>query len=177
MMGVLNELRIIRDHFHFRLIRRTRPLTIHTECIHRDNVWEAAQRFVNSGKKAIWHVITPANFEFVNAETGCSTDRAAWEKVLLSRYRWLKEHGQKIELHVHLRVKMHLYESRPEAERDAKEKIEHACSWLRSNGFSPAEVVFGWWSCDDFAKGVASRLGLRTVGRLDYYFIHDYDLV
>lgn len=176
-MGALDELNIIKDHIHFRIIRRTRPLTIHTECLHKDNVWKAAQRFVNSGGKAIWHVATPVNFDFVKAESGCNLSLDAWKRRILERYRWLQKHGQQIDVHVHLRVKMELYDSNAECNKDIEGKVAGAVSWLRKNGFSPKEIAFGWWSYNDFAVDVARRHGLRTVETLDYYFIHDYDLL
>ena len=51
-----------------------------------------------------------------------------------------------------------------------------ACDWLRDNGFHPSEIVFGWWSYDEAAAAAAKSCGLNVVKRLDYYFIHDYDL-
>ena len=118
MMGLCGEIRIIKDHFYFRVIKRTRPLTIHTESLHKEGIWKAAKKFVESGGTAIWFVVTPVNFDFVNTESGCSLSRRSWEKLILERYRWLSEHGQKIEVHVHLRVKMKLYDSEHEAKKD-----------------------------------------------------------
>lgn len=177
MMGILGELRIIKDHIYFRIIMHTRPLTIHTECLHKDNVWKAVQRFVNSGGKVIWFVITPVNFDFVKIESGCVLSPSTWEKTILKRYQWLRDHGQQIEAHVHLRVKMGLYDSEAEAKKDIEKKVSGAAQWLRKNGFNISRVVFGWWSYNDFAIAVARENGLKTVKRLDNYFIHDYDLV
>lgn len=176
-MSLKSELGIVKDHIYFRIITKTRPLTIHTECLHKDNVWDSAQRFVNSGRKAIWYVVTPSNFDFVKAESGCSLDRSRWEKTILERYLWLQEHGQQIEAHVHLRVKMGLYDSPSEARKDAESKIKDAAGWLRKNGFNPTKIVFGWWSYDDYAAKIAEKNNLNLTQRLDNYFIHDYDLL
>ncbi len=176
-MNILGELGIIKDHIHFRIIKRTRPLSIHTECLHKDNVWAAAQHFVDSGRKAIWFVVTTANYDFVKAESGCMEDAKELERTVAERYKWLQAHGQQIELHVHLRVKMELYDSGREAAEDIRRKITDGVSWLKSNGFNPKEIVFGWWSSDKTAEDFAAEQGLRTVRRLDYYFIHDYDLL
>ena len=176
-MNPFKELGIVKDHFYFRMIKRTRQLTIHTECLHKENVWEAAQRYVDAGNKAIWYVVTPVNFDFVHAESGCRLSRQAWEKTILKRYKWLEAHGQRIEAHVHLRVKMHMYDSSEERRKEVKHKITGAAAWLRKNGFRPEKIVFGWWSFNDFALETARRLGLEPTRRLDYYFIHDYDLL
>ncbi len=176
-MGILGELRIIKDHIYFRIIRCTRPLTIHTECLHNDKVWDSAKRFVASGKKAIWYVITPVNSGLANREAGCDMSRRSWEKTTLKRYLWLRDHGQQIEAHVHLRVKMGLYSSEKEARGDKEMKIRGAASWLRKSGFSPSRIVFGWWSFDEHAARIAEEEGLKVTQRLDYYFIHDYDLL
>lgn len=177
IMGIFREIKIIKDHFYFRIIRRTRPLTIHTECIYNDNVWKSIQQFVLSGKKAIWYVITPVNFNLVLRESSHAMDRKLWEKTILKRYNWLREHGQQIEAHVHLRIKTALYDSENEARKDEETKIRGAASWLRKNGFNPSRIVFGWWSFDRYAVRLAAEEGLKVTKRLDYYFIHDYDLL
>jgi hypothetical protein len=174
-MKIADELRIIKDHWYFRLIKRTRPLTIHTECMHKENVWEATKKFVNEGGFGIWYVVTPVNYEFVKAQSGCRLSEQDFEKTILERYKWLQDHGQKIQAHVHLRVKMHMYS--PEEREDIGRKITDATKWLRKNGFEVDEIVFGWWSDDQEAVEIAGKNGLKKIGRLDYYFIHDYDLV
>ena len=176
MMKAIGELRIIKDHIYFRIIRRTRPLTIHTECMHKDNVWGAVQRVVYYGGNAMWFVVTPVNFDFVRTETGCGLKAQQWERIVLERYKWLAEHGQQIETHVHLRIKMSMYDSDEAMKRDVNAKILGAVSWLKNNGFNPSMIVFGWWSCNGFAIAAAKKAGLKTVERLDNYFIHDYDM-
>ncbi|MBN3037057.1 MAG: hypothetical protein JW834_01285 [Candidatus Diapherotrites archaeon] len=173
-MKLLDELRVWRDHWYFRWVKRTRPLTIHTECLHKDNVWKAAQGYVGSGRKAIWYVVTPVNMDFVRAETGCDFGEKEYEKTILERYKWLQEHGQEIQAHVHLRIKMSMYEP---SSKEPQEKIMKSVEWLRRNGFKVDKIVFGWWSFDDKSQAVAESLGLRVTQRLDNYFIHDYDMV
>jgi len=176
-MKMFGELNIIKDHIHFRIIKRTKPLTIHTECMHKENVWKSAQQFVNMGGRAIWFVVTPVNFDFVQTETGCAMNRGKWERTIADRYKWLAEHGQQIEAHVHLRVKMSMYDSERMMENDARSKITGAAAWLNKNGFKPSRIVFGWWSYNRFAVNTAKEYGMDTVKRLDNYFIHDYDLL
>lgn len=176
-MNIFGEIGIIKDHLYYRVIKRTRPVTIHTECLHKENVWKAAQEFVSSGRKAIWFVVTPVNFDFISVESGCRMKKSEWENVVLERYKWLQSHGQTIELHVHMRVKMGLYDTESEADEDVESKVNGAYKWLKDNGFSPSKIVFGWWSCNQHAIDVARENGLQTAKRLDNYFIHDYDLL
>ncbi len=176
-MDAFGELRIIRDHVHYRRIKRTRPLTVHAECLHDEQVWKAVKKFVTRKRSAIWYVLTPVNFDFVAAETGCTTSKKEWEKTVVERYKWLKNHGQRIEMHVHLRVKMGLYPSKEEMKKDVRAKIGGAVSWMRKNGFNPKKVVFGWWSFNDYAISVARGFGIEPTGRMDYYFVHDYDFL
>jgi len=53
--------------------------------------------------------------------------------------------------------------------------ITRAYKWLKSNGFNPRKVVFGWWIHDDEMERVAEKLGLEVVKYFDYYWFHDYD--
>lgn len=176
-MQIAKELQIMKDHWYFRLIKRARPWAIHTECLHKANVWQAAKMYVDSGMNAIWFVLTPANYEFVKAESGVNTSRKTWERILLERYKWLRDHGQEIQLHVHLRIKMDLYTSGAELDKDVKNKISDSVKWMKTKGFDVNKIVFGWWSYNRHAAAIAESHGLRVINRLDYYFIHDYDLL
>lgn len=169
-------MRIVKDHWHFRSIKRTRPWAIHTECMHKENVWKATQKFVKSGNSALWFVVTPENFDFVKTETGVSMDQKKWEKTIADRYKWLKDQGQEIQLHVHLRIKMSMY-SKEEAIKDIEKKISGSIRWLKNIGIVPDKIVFGWWSFNDYAVKFANKNNMQVMGRLENYFIHDYDLL
>jgi len=175
-MSLIRELRIIKDHWYFRTVKRTRPWAIHTECIHKDNVWKAVQKYVKSGRKDIWYVVTPENFDFVKTEAGVDISQNEWKKKILKRYKWLKDNGQEVQLHVHLRIKMNLYTGE-EMKKDVDKKVAGGLRWLKKNGFDPTSIVFGWWSYNNYAISVAKKHGLHISQRLDNYFIHDYDVI
>jgi len=149
----------------------TKPITIHTEAIQVDSVWEKIKEFA-SKNKAEWFVLTPVNFEYAKYSIGFEGNKKEYEKIILERYRWLQERGQTIQLHVHVR---HLPETVSKKEKE--EMIKDGYAWLKSNGFNPTKIVFGWWIHDDVMELMAKKLGLEVVGFYDYYFFHDYDFI
>jgi len=173
-MNILGEFKIIKDHIYFRIVKKTRPWAIHTECLHKNKVWDKVKEYVKKGKKTVWYVITPVDMDFVQVETGCDLTKAEYEKVLVERYKWLEQNGQELQLHVHLRVKMNMYE---DEDKKIEEEITNAYNWMKKNGFNPNKIVFGWWSYNKKAENTANQLGLEVSTRLDNYFIHDYDLL
>ncbi len=176
-ISAMSELSIIYDHLRYKLVRRTRPLTIHTEALHKERVWSAVQKWVEAGNKAVWFVVAPMNWDFVSAEMGVSLSRKEYESVLLERYRWLQQHGQEIQAQIHLRILPQMYESEAEEKKDLEEKVAGSIKWLKANGFPVTKIVFGWWSFNQQAAAFAQQLGVDPVRRRDYYFIHDYDFV
>lgn len=176
-MCILNEFKIIRDHWYFRMIKRTKPWAIHTEAIDNEHVWKGVQNYVKSGRKDIWFVVTPINFDFVHTQSSITTTKKKWEKLMIERYKWLKDNGQEVQIHVHLKIKMDLYKNDRVRKKDINDKITKAVKWMRNNGFDTDKIAFGWWSYNDYAIEVAKKLGLETVERLDNYFIHDFDLI
>ncbi len=172
----MSELSIIYDHLRYKIVRRTRPLTIHTEALHKERVWAAVQQWVEKGNNAVWYVLAPMNWDFVVAEMGVSLSKKEYEKLILSRYRWLQEHGQEIQAQVHLRILPQMYESEAE-EKDVEEKVSGSIQWLKNNNFPVNKIVFGWWSFNQQAVDIAKKAGCEPVKRRDHYFIHDYDFV
>lgn len=175
-MSITNEFRIIRDHLKLKIIRKTRPLTIHTEAIYNEDVWRAVKAFVNSGKKAVWYVLAPTNLDYVRVHFDFRGRPEEYERTILKRYKWLAEHGQEIQLHVHLLKEMYMYGPRSRALAEQKKKISDAVEWMRANGFDVKKIVFGWWMYDRDSVAIAAKLGLKTIKRTDFYFIHDFDL-
>jgi len=174
-MKLINEFRILRDHTKFLLLSRERP-HIHTEVIHSDIGWKAIKDFVNSGKDAVWFVLTPVNIDFVRATFGYNGVEKGYEKIILPRYRWLESNGQEIQLHVHLHVALNLFTD-DSSSRIQENKIKPAVSWMKKNNFHVNKVVFGWWSYNHISLDIAKKYGLKTINRLDSFYLHDYDLI
>jgi hypothetical protein len=148
-----------------------KPTAFHTEAIHNDRVWLEVKEFVKK-HDAEWFVITPVNFEFAKAMHGFNGTKRGYEKIILRRYKWLQDHGQKIQLHVHLG---HFIETISRKEQE--EKIVKAINWLKKNGFNFNKIVFGWWSFNKTSEEIASKHGLTMAKYFDYYNMHDYDLI
>ncbi len=179
-MGIIKELHVIYDHYKFKLLKKTKPLTVHTEAIFNDKVWEKVQEFVKSGRKVVWFVITPANYEYAIGEIGLDPKKISKEqysKILLERYKWLQENGQEIQLHVHTIRFPEMYMSKEGLVADHESKIKEALEWLRNNGFNVTKIVFGWWSYNGDSIDVAKKYGLETVREMDHWFTHDFDML
>ncbi len=171
------ELKVIKDHYRFRVIKRMRPLHIHTEALYKDEVWKRVQQFVESGRSAVWFCLTPVNYEYINIEFGCKLSKAQYEKVLLQRYKWLADHGQEIQLHVHMRVLPELYDSPEESLREQETRLKAALAWMKKHGYSPTKIVYGWWAEDENSRQLAKKYGLENQLRFEHYYIHDYDFL
>ncbi|MBU0953696.1 MAG: hypothetical protein KKA90_04765 [Nanoarchaeota archaeon] len=175
--NIFGELKVIWDHYRFRVIKRTRPLHVHTEALYKDTVWKRVQDFVNSGKSAIWYCLTPVNYDYIKVELGCHLSKEEYEKTIIERYRWLAAHGQKIQLHVHMRVLPQLYETQQESRAFQEEKLSWAVEWMKKHGFLMSELVYGWWSEDENSRFLAKKHNLALQNRFEHYYIHDYDFL
>jgi hypothetical protein len=149
-----------------------KPTAVHTEAIHVNKVWEEVKKFTKKNNNVEWFVITPLDFEFAKAMHGFKGTRKQYERILLERYRWLQENGQRIQLHVHLK-----YFIENVSKKEQEEKVTKAINWLKANGFSFDKIVFGWWSYNKISEEIVSKHGLSMPKYFDYYNMHDYDLV
>jgi len=161
---------------YYRFARMTfnkifKTTAVHTEAIHNDKVWEKVKEFVKN-QDAEWFVLTPVDFEFAKTMFGFGGTAKQYEKTILQRYKWLQEHGQKIQLHVHLRYFVSMV-----SKKEQEEKIEGAINWMKKNGFDFDKIVFGWWSYNKISEEIVSKHGLVMPKYFDYYNIHDYDLI
>jgi hypothetical protein len=164
-----DNMRNVLYFIRMQMNRFLKPTAIHAESIHIDRVWEKAKQYAGH-KKATWFVFTPENFKLVKETLGFKGSKKEYERILIKRYRWLKNHGQRIQLHVHLR-----YFPDTMKESDINKKINKSFKWLAKNEFLPTEVVFGWWIWPKCAEVLANKLGLKVVKYFDYYWFHDYD--
>jgi peptidoglycan/xylan/chitin deacetylase (PgdA/CDA1 family) len=172
-----NEIKVILDHYKFKMLRHMGPITVHTEAVFNEKVWKAIQDFVDSGRKAVWYVITPTNYEYAVGEVGFKGTKKQYEKIILQRYKWLQEKGQEIQLHVHTIRYPEMYMSKSELEKDHRKKISEAVKWMRSNGFDVKKIVFGWWSYNNDSIRIAKDYGLETVREMDFWSTHDFDMI
>ena len=167
----MSELSRIANHYKAKLLRHTRIPTIHCEAIHNDRVWKNVKYWVKKYHRAIWFVITPVNYEFIQVEVG-APPKPEWEEIITRRYTWLKSRQQELQPHVHLRLKPMFFSSKSWQEA----KIKSAVSWMESSlGVKPDKIAFGWWSFNRDSVKISKSLGLDVVKRMDYFYTHDFD--
>lgn len=152
---------------------------MHVESIHKDLVWEKVKE---SYGEYVYFVVTPVNYDYVKLRFDPGP-REEWEGKILERYKWLKDKGCRIELHIHLltgyvasriirSIKLwrlgYSYQF---------QMIQDGKSWLENNGFKPTEFVPGWWLKNEATEKAVKELGLKLVNRDDYEVIHDFELI
>lgn len=169
-------MRIKRDYFgalkrfYEWLISRFKPLTVHTEAIMIDDVWEEIQKKVKNKEVLKWYVMTPANYDYYKSSFNIKLSKKEVEKIMVNRYKWMIENGQKIELHIHLSLTMQTI-TYDEQERLFVESIR----WFKKKlGITPREFVPGWWSYDSNTLKICKKLNLDMIHPRDYDYTHDY---
>jgi len=182
-MNMLNsigtEIKNIFIHYKYAITKVSkRPITFHTETVFNDRVWKKVVKFVEAGNKAIWFVITPVNYDFARTDHGLRLSKKEYEKVLIKKYNWLKEHGQEIQLHLHLsRVIIDMYDSKEQNISEQEEYFKQSIGWLKKNGFEVSKIAFGWWNYDKNSMRIAKKYNLEVVKQYDYYWLHDFDFI
>lgn len=155
------------------LVSRFKPLTIHTEAIMIDSVWEKIKDQVKKGKIQKWFIMTPANYDYYKADFSISLSREKLSEIMKKRYKWMLEHKQKLELHIHLSMIMDNM-SYKEQEALFKESI----TWTKKElGIEVKEFVPGWWSYNQDTLKILKKFNLKLITPKDYDFIHDYNWV
>ena len=158
-----------RDWF----ISRFKPLTVHTEAIMIDPVWEKIKEEVARKKVLKWYVMTPSNIDYFKSDFNVKMSKQKLSKVMKDRYRWMLKKGQKLELHIHLSLVMNNVTYK-EQEKLFKESI----NWMKKElGINVKEFVPGWWSYNKDTLKICKNYGLKIIYPKDYDFTHDYHWV
>lgn len=155
------------------LISRFKPLTVHVEAIMIDSVWEKVKKEGLGEKVLKWYVMTPANRDYFRSEFNVYMSKEKLSKVMKERYTWMIEHGQKLELHVHLSHIMSNITYK-EQEKLFKESI----NWIKKElGIEVKEFVPGWGIYNKDTIKLCSKFGLKMIHEKDYDFTHDFHWV
>lgn len=150
-----------------------KPLTVHTEMIIDDKVWEEIKKKVENNEVHTWYLITPINSNIFYALFRLKMNTASYEKTLIKRYLWLKKKKQRLQLHVHLCKNMKNI-SYIEQEFLIKKAIE----WFEDNlNLKVNEMVPGWWKCNKDTKSILDFLNIKLIKRFEYQDCHDYDWI
>jgi len=158
---IINNLRVIG-----------KPLTVHAEAIVLDNVWEEVKKLALSRKIKTWYVVTPANYNYLKEFLNIKMNKKKFSSTLEERYKWMLNHSQKLELHVHLNIIMNI--TKVKQEKLIKESIEWANNKL---GIRFSEFVPGWWTDNFETREILRKYNLKRIKRTDFKSMHDYDLI
>jgi len=150
-----------------------KPLTVHTEMIVNDRVWKEIQKKALNDEVYTWYVITPTNFDLFKELFTLKMDKGEFESKLIERYIWLKEHDQRIQLHVHLSKDLQSMDK-----TEQRTKIIKSIAWLEDHiHIIVGEVVFGWWNFNQDTRDILFELEIDLIKRFQYQDCHDYDWI
>lgn len=167
-----NYLKAIKSKIDW-FLSRFKPLTVHTETLALDTVWNKVKEKVENKDIFKWYVMTPSNKDYFKSEFNINLSKRETSEILKERYKWMIEQGEKIELHIHLSLIMDNM-SYDEQEKLFKESIK----WFEEElGIKPAEFVPGWWSYNSDTLKLCKKYGLKMIKEHNYDYIHDYDFV
>ena len=156
---------------HLRVMGK--PLTVHTEMVVDDDIWEKVKQKALNNEVHKWYVITPLNYELLKSLFTLKISKEEFERKLILRYQWLVDHDQDLQLHVHLSKNM-----KNTTKEEQKEIITDSLIWLeKTTKHIVSEVVFGWWNYNQDTEDIVEELGLKLVKRFMYKECHDYDWI
>lgn len=162
-------LKFLKNKFSW-MLSRFKPLTVHTEAIFIDSIWEEVKKRVKENKVHVWHLMTPVNYELYRSSFNTRLSKNEISKIMKKRYLWMKENNQKLELHIHLSLTMNQM-SYQEQEKMFKEAI----SWMKKElSITPTEFVPGWWSYNQDTIKLCNKYKLKLIREYDYDYTHDY---
>lgn len=152
---------------------RFKPLTVHTEAIMIDSVWEAVKKEVKKNSVLKWYVMTPANRDFFKSDFNVKISKKKLSEILRRRYLWMLEHGQKLELHIHLSLVAGNMNYK-EQDKLFKESI----NWIKKElGIKPAEFAPGWFIYNEDTLNLCKKYRLKMIYEGDYDYKHDFQLL
>ncbi len=152
---------------------RFKPLTVHTEAIMIDSIWGKIKEKVKTWKVKIWYIMTPANMPYFRSEFNIKMSKNKLSKVMKTRYKWMLNQGQKLELHIHL---SHVMNNISYKEQDML--FKESINWMKKElGIIPKEFVPGWWSYNKDTLKLCKKYNLKMIYPKDYDFTHDFHWV
>jgi hypothetical protein len=155
-----------------RIKKKFKPMVCHCEAIVDDSVWAKIQESVKQNKVHTWYVTTPYNLAYTNGLLNSKYTEEQLSEIMKTRYKWLIENNQRVQLHVHLSATLNMTFDKQ------NELIVDSLNWFKRDlGIHPTEIVFGWWQYNLFSEMISKSLGLKIINFADYNSFHDYDMV
>jgi peptidoglycan/xylan/chitin deacetylase (PgdA/CDA1 family) len=154
-------------------ISRFKPLSVHVELVMDDDVWEKIKDKVLKKEVRVWHVMTPVNYELYKTSFNIKMHKNRLSEIMKKRYLWMKEKGEKIELHIHLSLTM-----KNMSYAEQKKMFKESIDWMKKElGITPKEFVPGWWSYNKDTLKICQEFDLKMIYERDYDYTHDYHWV
>ncbi len=151
---------------------RFKPLTAHTESIYFDDVWNEIKKKVILKKIHTWYLMTPANYELFKAVFGYRGRKKNLSKIMKERYLWMKEKGERLQLHIHLSLINNL------SYREQDKMFKESLDWMKKElNIVPTEFVAGWWIYNKETLKILKKYNLKLITFFDYDSTHDYNWV
>lgn len=120
----------------------------------------------NSGKVKLF-CLTPINYNLVCAEQGYTGTKEELSKIMAERYHLLENTGCKIDLHVHLGLRLENI--------DQEYIFNEAVRWMNINNFSPSEWTAGWYIYNKKSREIMERYSVYYFKDKLCYSFHDYE--
>jgi len=154
------------------IIIKFKPLSVHTEVIVDDEVWEKVRRKVLNKEVEVWHVMTPANYDYFKTNFNIKMSKEKISKIMAERYKWMIDKGERLELHIHLSILKNM-------DYEEQEKVfEESIKWVKDKlNIKLSEFVPGWWLYDENTVKLLKRYNLKLIKPSDYNYLHDYNWI
>lgn len=168
----MSYLKYIKDRIVFHLTNYFKPLTVHTEAIFLDEVWDKIREKSLRGEVLKWYVMTPANYDYFKVFFNTKLSKQKISKVMTKRYKWMLEHNQKVELHIHLSKLMNM------SYKEQEKLFDESIKWFEKNlEFRPKEFVPGWWAYNKETIKILKQHSIKMINENDYKSTHDYNWI
>jgi len=159
-----------RAKYHWNM--RNKPLTVHTESIFLDEVWEKVKEKVLNKEIYRWYVMAPENYEYFKANFNCKLSKEKLSNLMNERYLWMIKHRQNLQLHVHLSRLMNIsYKEQENLIKESKEWFERELKII------PKEIVFGWWEFNEDSLEIIKKMNLKHIKKEYFNATHDYNFI
>lgn len=150
-----------------------KPLTVHTEMIIDDEVWEKIKKKALNNEVYQWYIITPYNFDIFQSFFRLRMDKDEFEQKLIERYKWLINNDQSLQLHLHLSKNM-----KNMTRTEQRGLIIKSIGWIEEKlQIGVSEMVPGWWSYNQDTEYILNELNIKLIKRFEYKDCHDYDWI
>lgn len=142
---------------------------IFVERVFDDEIFEALQEFLKKNR-CICFLMTPVNFNLIQAEQDYKGTKEELEVLMIERYKIIEKLSADIGLHLHLSLM-------PEkmSYEDQEKRIEEAMKWMTTNNLKHSSINFGWYKYSDDTLEIVRKKGVMLLEKGKA--LHDYEII